>query len=274
MCWSYEISCATATLEAGLLLLITTRAFRSSEPRFGQQLALVPLLSSSLLVEVIEGALWRNENFLRAIQEADEEGSTCPKRNELLTLAIWMTIWCQPYAVIFAARKSGSPTNNEALQISQYLSVLFATVAVGMYLHSAQSAVSPTVPRLGESQFRSYRNRETCTYIGLHGHLHWTVAMTETILTPNAFAYAMLFLSTIFARPKHVVAVPSLIMMLIFVLQSIWFEGTFEAGSMWCFAAIIVFVYYAVQPWVWRCSLEDREHMYQLLPVKRPGGET
>ena len=163
MCWSYEISAATSTLEAGLLLLIATRALRSSEPRFRQQLALVPLLGSILLVEVMEAALWRNKNFLTAIQEADEEGSTCPKLNSLLTLAIWMIIWCQPYAVIFAARKSGNPANNEALQISQYLSVLFGWAAVGMYLHSALVAVSPTVPRLRESQFRSYRNRETCT---------------------------------------------------------------------------------------------------------------
>lgn len=73
--------------------------------------------------------------------------------------------------------------------------------------------------------------------------------MAESTLTPNAFAYAMLFLSTAFARPKHIVAVLCLIMMSIFFLQSIWFEGSFEADSMWCFTAIVVFVYLGTIPY-------------------------
>lgn len=173
--------------------------------------------------------------------------------------------------MIFAARKSGDPNNDEALIISQNMSVLFGLAAIGMYLYAGYFKEDPdnTLPRMRDSQFKSYLNRDTCTYIGLHGHLHWTIAMTETTLTPNAFAYAMLFLSTAFARPKHIVAVPCLIMMSIFFLQSIWFEGSFEADSMWCFTAIVVFVYYTIQPWAWPCAsslAEARE--YHLLPLK------
>ena len=187
-----------------------------------------------------------------------------------------MIIWMQPYSVIFAARKSGDPNNDRALLISQNMSVLFGLAAIGMHLHAGYFIEDPdnTLPRMHESQFKSYLNRDTCTYIGLHGHLHWTIVMADTILMPNAFAYAMLFLSTAFARPKQIVAVPSFIMMLIFFLQSIWFEGSFEAGSIWCFTAIVVFVYYIIQPWRWpRVSGLSEAQEYHLLPLKRSGSK-
>lgn len=227
MCWNFQISVAAASQEACFLLLLVIRACCSSEPRFRQQLSLLPILSSILLVEIIESIIWHNQHSLTGIQEADEEGNACPKLNHILTLALWMIIWMQPYSVIFAARNSGDPNNYGALLISQNMSVLFGLAAICMYLYAWYFIEDPdnTLPRMHESQFKSYLNRDTCTYIGLHGHLHWTIAMAETILTPNAFAYAMLFLSTAFARPKQIVAVPSLIMMLIFFLQSIWFEG-------------------------------------------------
>ena len=274
MCWNFHISVAAASLEAGLLLLIMTRACRSSEPRFHQQISLLPILSSILLVEIVEAIMWHDQNSLKGIRDADEESDPCPRLNHRLTLALWMIIWTQPYSVIFAARKSGDPSNDLALKVSQNMSVLFWMAAIGEYLYAAHFARGGDVlSRMGDSRFKSYLNRETCTYVGLHEHLHWTIAMPNDIFTPNAFSYAMLFLSTTFSRPKHVIAVPSLVMMIIFFLQSIWFEGSFEAGSMWCFTAIVVFVYFTVQPWVWpgTSSLEAQE--YHLLPLKRTGSE-
>lgn len=279
MCWNFQVSVAAASLEACLLLHLVIRACRSSEPRFRQQLSLLPILSSILLVEIIESIIWHNQHSLKGIQEADDDkGNPCPELNHILTLALWIIIWMQPYSVIFAARKSGDPNNDGILIISQNISVFFGLAAICMYLYAGYFMEDPdnTLPRMYDSRFKSYLNRYTCTYIGLHGHLHWTIAMAETVLTPNAFAYAMLFLSTAFAHPKQIVAVPSLIMMLIFFLQSMWFEGSFEAGSMWCFTAIVVFMYYTIQPWVWPCAsgpAEAREYRYQFLPLNRMGSK-
>lgn len=57
--------------------------------------------------------------------------------------------------MIFAARKSGDPNNDEALIISQNMSVLFGLAAIGMYLYAGYFKEDPdnTLPRMRDSQF-------------------------------------------------------------------------------------------------------------------------
>ena len=75
--------------------------------------------------------------------------------------------------------------------------------------------------------------------------------MVDTFLLPNAFGYLLLWLSLIFARPYQFCAGIYLVVLVLFGAQLVYFEMSFEAGSVWCWSGMILYLYFILQPHVW-----------------------
>jgi len=253
MCWSLEVSIAAASCEAVFVVFIAVRSLRSTKKEIQEQILCLPCLLSVLAMEVIEAIIWSRPTELILIQDADGDSSTCPVWNRFLTRIMWILIlpW-QPFTVVRACRNSGNQNNRDLLKVPEFLSFIFGATTVFIFILTMYLE-DPILLNLSDSRYMGYLNRDTCTYVGLHGHLQWTVALANTALTPNIFGYALLWSSCIFARPLRLFGMASFMCLLVFGAQSIYFEGTFEAGSMWCLLAFLLFVYIAVQPYAFPC---------------------
>ena len=108
-----------------------------------------------------------------------------------------------------------------------------------------------------------YYNIESCTYRGVHGHLHWTFAMPDTYLTPNAMTYHLLFLSSWMLgigrsdsngnnsnNIHRLFTYPAMMIHVLFALLLIWMGPTFEIGSIWCWTGGFLHLYLLLQPYL------------------------
>jgi hypothetical protein len=274
-----------------------------------QQLYLVPLLLSVLWVEMMEALLWKERDQLVSIEQApagrtdDTDGtnplqmaaasSMCTTRNRILTMSLFLgaIVW-QPFFAIFACRRTGynhhhhvdtttttiqkknhHHTNRNQLRIPEILAAGFGIVAVGLYVYTQLFVDPNTLPTLQQHQFRSYRGRETCTYIGKHGHLQWSIAMIEQwniawgktsassssssssrvfhIGSPiSSQNYVLLAATCLFTKPLHLFAGMIEFMQVLFFFQKWYFDWSFEAASVWCWSGILVHIYCLLQPYL------------------------
>jgi hypothetical protein len=113
---------------------------------------------------------------------------------------------------------------------------------------------------VSRSNYMGFAHNETCAYIGRSGHhLHWTSAYADTHMSPNTFAYVLLWIPLVFARPLRFCALPFLLMLGVFGFQLYALNGSYEAGSIWCWSALNVHIYFLVQPHIWPIIVEELE---------------
>ena len=136
--------------------------------------------------------------------------------------------------------------------VPEKLSILFGLSMLASYIYTIKTSQPILLRRLADSKYRSYLNNETCTYIGKQGgHFHWTLATVDSYLAPNSYTYALLWMgSCAFARPYRLFSGILLFGISLFASFLVKFDGSFEAGSVWCWTAMILFVYIALQPYV------------------------
>ena len=274
MCWSYEASAAFATIEAAIAVFLFIRARHASNAYTRKQWMLLPSLLSICAMEFIEAYLWSHPEELLSVRET-EEGSPeivtrCSTINRRLSIFIWLFIlpW-QPLWVIAPCRRIGEPSNFLLLKVPEMLAIFFGVSNAVWYLASLYfPADGSALPRrnLSDWAFKSYLHSETCTYIGASGtHLHWTFSIPDTYLTPNAFTYYCLWLSVVFAKPARFASGAFIANLFMFSLLLVYYGLSFEAGSVWCFSVITLFLYFVLQPYLLPCKteseLEDNEFM-------------
>ena len=242
---SYQSSVTFATVESIFILNILLRAVHSKQEHVRQQLFALPMMVSIFFIEVIEALLWSRPEELIPITDAATR--RCPTRNAKLTLLAWLCIIFQPLYVTWSCRRTGDARNWSVFLIPERMSMAFAISMVVSYLYTA---LSPSMPlhTLADTNYTSYYNNETCTYIGKAGHLHWTLAIVDSYLAPNAYPYVLIWASCVFARPLHLVSGILLFGLFLFVLFLIGYHGRFEAGSVWCWSAIIMHLYIFLHP--------------------------
>jgi hypothetical protein len=299
MCWSYSVSLTFALFETISLFIIVGRAIRilllRQEQRHPstaattttttassamvahqivcpQQLYLVPLLCTVLWVETMETLLWKERDQLVDIDQAPGTisiSTLCTTRNRNLTVAIFFgaIVW-QPFWAIFACRRTGyTHHNRNQLRIPEYLAAAFGIVAVGLYVYTQWNVDPSTLPTLRQHGYRSYMGRETCTYIGKHGHLQWSIAMIEqwTIALGNDKFHHVFHIGSpispqnyillaacavILAKPWHLFAGMIGAMEFLFLWQEWYMDWSFEAASVWCWSGILVHIYCLLQPYL------------------------
>lgn len=256
-----------ATAEALAILLIALRSRISNDPWIRRQWLLLPGLVTICAMEAIEAFLWYHEESLLAPIEQSTI-RPCAARNHGLTVLAWTCLlpW-QPLWVIFPCRRANpdDTVNRLRLQLPETLAVVFAlchclVFGVTYYLSHMGSLARLPLQSLQDSHYQSYLHFDTFTYVGRSGHhLHWAVALMDTWGTPNAFTYALLWLSIVGARPRRFASTIYLALMALFAVQIVWFQGSWEAGSVWCWAAGLIFGYFLVQPYVWPCRTEEEK---------------
>ena len=255
MCWSYTVSVTFALLEAVAITFIFIRSRISSNPFVRSQWMIIPVLLGVCLMEAIEACIWSRPEGLMSVMETMDSDTKCDVWNKRLTIFTWVFVlpW-QPLFVIAPCRRVGHIDNRKLLQIPEFMAIVFAAVhcllvVVSLFTDDAH------LRNLMDSGFKSYYHQETCTYVGLSGHhLHWTVNIPDTFMTPNAFTYSLLWSTVIFAKPKRYAAGIFLFAAALFWTQLAYFSMSFEAGSVWCWSALFVFVYFVVQPYVLPCE--------------------
>jgi hypothetical protein len=267
MCWSYRVSTTVATAEAFAVLFMAVRSYISRDPWVRRQWLLLPGLSTICAMEAIEAYLWYHQDSL--LDPIDQSTMRpCAARNHALTAVVWTCLlpW-QPLWVILPCRRANpdDTVNRLRLQIPEALALVFALChcfvwAVTYYsmglssLPSSDDNSHRLLRSLADSDYTSYLHVDTCTYVGRSGHhLHWAVALMDHFAIPNAYTYALLWLSLVGARPRRFAAAIYLVLVALFGVQLVWFQGSWEAGSVWCWAAAVVFGYFLVQPYVLPC---------------------
>ena len=178
----------------------------------------------------------------------------------------WLLIlpW-QPFFAIWPCRRVGDTQNWKLLQVPEFLAILYACGHVHYYLANIWLAKDNHQPALfvrqpvANSHYQGPFHTETCSWVGRHGHLHWTVATADTWFTPNAFSYGLLWSSIIFARPWQFASGILMTGLVIFLAEIIYFGGSFEAGSVWCWSSVIMQTYFLVQPYILPCADDDND---------------
>jgi len=245
MCWSRNVSIATVAIEALCLACIFYRSRCATNPKLKAYLLHTPVLVTIMTMEVIEAILWSRPDELIPIGEAEASAVSCPARNSALTTIVWLVIlpW-QPYLILTAERRwpMNESHTRDLLRGPELLGLALALAFDAFVVYS--SVASGPFRKLEGAGLRGFMSSQTCTYIGRHHHLHWSVRLVDTFLTPNTFSYVLLFGATLFFRPIwHNAAFLSVI---IFLGQSLYYGG-FEAGSVWCWLCILIFLGGAAQ---------------------------
>lgn len=299
MCWNQSISTLFTITESTLIIFLFIRSRLSHNKWVRSQWLLLPSLLGICIMEGIEAYIWSLNNqlsldssneyhplLLQSIQETTgTTTSKCDKWNSRLTTFTWLFIlpW-QPLWVIFPCRRVGSTKNKILLYVPEVLAILFGLsntffwVLTTMFIDNDNNDNEQSqqqllyLQSLQESYYKSYLHTETCTYIGLSGqHLHWSYRFPNTFITPNAFTYALLWFSIIVTKPKRFAAGIYLIALGIFIIQLIYFQLSFEAGSVWCWSAIFIFIYFIIQPYIFPCNNDDN---YDEKEVEEVSGAT
>jgi len=266
MCWSFSVSLAFATLEAICLSFLVWRWYKKSEESkvIRDQLFVFPLLFTILFVEIAEVMLWSEGEKLRRISEAAD--SSCTTWNTCITRFICVLVGAQPFFCVVAGRYTGVKENDEMLKPLFYIS-FFNFLAWMVFLFWGETA-NFELGNIQQSNFLGMHNFQTCTFVGVHGHLHWLFKISEFYLAPNCYAYLLIVLQVIItARPWTAVSGPVTSMLLILSIILAVFKASFEAGSVWCWSGMVLFLIFIIQPYI-LIDRGDRFLLQNLLKVQ------
>jgi hypothetical protein len=203
-----------------------------------------------MLVEVVEALLWKRPLDLMPVEMAGSD--QCSARNAFLTAIIFLcSIAWQPFLVLLPCRRTGCHSNFELLRLPEMLAASFGVLMVFFWVYTLLLE-HPKLVSLAQHEYFSYRGQDTCTYIGRHGHLQWSIALVESTWLPKGRAYLFLFGCCALARPFQLFGGLVFGMTAFYMLQLAYYE-TFEAASLWCWSALLAFLYCTIQPYVLPC---------------------
>lgn len=226
---------------------IVHRSFSATNPKLRAYRLHLPVMAGIIIMEAIEAILWSRPDELLPIDEASASLATspCPTRNTVLTTFVWLAIlpW-QPYLILTAERRwpMNDQHTRDLLRGPELLAIVLALTFDAFVAYS--SIASGPFRTLEDSSLRGYMSSQTCTYVGMHHHLHWSIRLVDTFLTPNVFSYVLLWSATLFFRP--ILHNAAFFAIMVFLGQSLYY-GSFEAGSVWCWLCILVFLGGALQ---------------------------
>nr|QOI90590.1 hypothetical protein HWQ62_00459 [Pyramimonas orientalis virus] len=235
MCWNKEVSIAFSIVELCGIIYLYGLCRGSGSPT----IHMFPMLISILLIEVSEAFLWP---YVTASYDATID-STCPMINSLVTRFIYVTLCFQPIFVNMAAYY----IHNNLYDRRMFSVPLKLSLIVGGGL-----VLSMLCGELLEIDLRSFidtgdkgfHNTVSCSYIGNHSHMHWTWKNSAHFLLPNGFTYIIMFIPPLFSKPYWVVAFPVAFYLCVLATLFVAFDFSFEAGSVWCWTAMGLHIYY------------------------------
>jgi hypothetical protein len=250
MCWSAEVA---AVFTIGELALAAYLWKRNESPR---DRWILPLALSVTAIESLEVFMWLSEPSPSSMLA--DEGAHCSKTNIWATVAAYFVLMAQPLLDgVFLS------TTNGGLLASRICSGLYWFCAIGMFMAAAVLFCAAHFNLFGNG-FESnkldsttiadpnslYSNR-TCTFVGPHGHLLWQFSVNalkgpETIET----SYFILSLTWFMYRPFVIGATFFLGINGLLVGNMLYFDGSKEMYSVWCWQAVFIYFFFVVEPWV------------------------
>lgn len=249
MCWSLEVSVVTAGFEFFTFCVVMYRS-QTSKKRIDREKSI--LLSyaalSIMLVEIVEVLLWMKHNEIFPILEGIH--LTCPTRNANLTRLLPMIVYSQPMLIYWMFGKVCGPTVKDRLLGPKYLAFAFyicflAQLFLGETLGYFVKSVTGPISELG------MEGPQTCTFLGSHGHLLWMVKIASPWWLPNFSVYLILqFLPLFIGLPQHIFVTHFFVVILCVYSCIIYTEGSFEAGSMWCWTGLTLYTISLFEPYL------------------------
>ena len=259
MCWSAPVAASFAAFEFVSLVIIACRVrYAAAKWRGPADLWILPLLSTILAIELLEAIAWGLDvvDPLPTDEEALEV-YTCPWANVVITRIALIPIALQPFCAVLPIWGTAPPNGSNSretfklpLLSAGLVSIgIIASLVVGELFGDSTPAVA--VQPLSCTNSLGFAADQTCTFIGAHGHLHWTLRMSMSWLSPGGFAYAVaMVVPVFFARPFAPVGMPFLIFLGIFAALIVRMGGSFEAASVWCWSALALILYFVLYPYV------------------------
>lgn len=267
MCWSFEVSIGFALAEAICIAFIIYRAKTSKEAYVQAQIMLVPGLAGIMCVELCEAVIWLDDHIIRIDAEINEENSRpCSTWNSRMTLLLWLIIIpAQPLLSISPLRRIGDPRNMDVLAIPEAMSLFYIFMNAAMYFLREGPKNELPRERVQMHGYEYYGNVETCSYIGQHGHLFWTLDSLQDWITPNGSIYVIVGIVIVYHRPWQFLTVFGYPSILFNFALAEYYDYSVEQASVWCWTGISLHTWVIVQPYLFPC---DRLYDYQFYKNK------
>lgn len=228
MCWNQRVSWGFSVAEALSLAWLCRNSNSFARP----VRHLRPLLASICFVEIVEACVWPTVS-------ASAPGG-CSTANRFLTLAIFANLSLQPLLVNLAALALAKLEKNQPLRDAfEVTSFMAAALASSLFVAMALGEIGEVdLMSFAATGYLGMHAEETCSLLGAHGHLHWVFKMAANFMLPNGFAYMLMMMPPLFARPRHLLAAPIGAYIAVFAALFCSMGYSFEAGSVWCWSAI------------------------------------
>lgn len=256
MCWSLEASALTAAFEIFCFAVVLYRSLTSTKKDDKDKFYLLFGIGLNVIcVEVIEVLLWMKRNEILPITEGIH--GTCSARNANLTRLLVLAVYSQPVTTYWMFGKLSNAQVNDRLVAPKIIAKIFFVcisiqLFIGEYYGIAQKSVEYSTTMGPEGP-------QTCTFLGEHGHLQWMIKLYAPWFLPNSSVYMMLTLLPCFLGLPIKILVYHCVLFWMVVVCLIYVEGSFEAGSIWCWAGISAFSLMLVEPYLPLLRLEDEK---------------
>ena len=249
MCWSPEVSAATAAFEIFAFVVVLYRSLTSTKKIDKEKFYLLFGGAITILcVEIVEVLLWMKKNEILPIMEGIHQ--TCSARNANLTRLLPLIIYAQPMTSYWMFTKICNEKIQDRLVGPRRLAIVFyILVFVQLFIGEKYGWWVRPVELIDVSQI-GMEGPQTCTFYGLHGHLHWMIKFANPWWLPNVSVYLTLQALPVFIGLPMKHLMPHIVITGMIILCTIYSNGTFEAGSIWCWTGISAFLLMLLEPWL------------------------
>jgi hypothetical protein len=253
MCWSLEVSVLFAAYEAVAFCFVLMRSFRSKDKNVRDQFyILFGIVLSVIIVEVSEALLWMNRDEIVPIAEAIH--ATCSSRNANITRVLYIVTGTQPATITWMMHMISDKAVRERLKAP---TIAIALCFIGWMLKLYIGEVYEYgLTSIENSNFKGLAHTQTCTYLGTHGHLHWTFKVASIEVLPNFWAFFLMYLWPLLVGVDSVHFVPHIIGVVILpLLSAVYTEGSYEAASIWCWTGFFTCTMLILHPFIFEPNL-------------------
>lgn len=246
MCWSLEVSALTVAFEVVAFAIVLHRSLTSTKRVDKEKFyILFGGALSVILVETVEVLLWMNKNEIVPILEGIH--GTCSTRNANLTRLLPLIIFTQPMGSIWFLGKVSGKKVQDRLTAPFYLAVIYYVSTIMQIIMGENFGYF--VRSVGDVHM-NFEGAQTCTFLGPHGHFQWMVKMSAPWFLPNGSMHLFLQLLPMFTGLPTRHLIPHCIVVLNVILCIIYTEGTFEAGSIYCWTGLLSVGMMLIEPYL------------------------
>lgn len=229
---------------------------RNSSPR---DRWILPLALSVTAIEAIEVIMWLSN----PLDFSETNLSTpCSNTNVSSTIAAYFILLSQPVLDgIFLSTSTSGHLKGKLMNIYWIIAFTVVFAAFGSFLFSYfQLGLNHlTIQEINDPNI--IFSNKTCTYVGPYGHLLWQFSMTDLFI-PNIVeaSYFILSLSWFLYKPFKIGALFFIGLNGLLIANMIFFNGSKESYSVWCWQAIFIYLFFIFEPILLDTTSKDNSY--------------